>query len=105
MERDKVLGLLGLANKAGKCVSGEFSTEKSIQSQKAKLVILSADASENTKKKFQDKCNYYQVPFRCYGDKESLGHSMGKGMRTSLAVCDQGFAKALLNLLKTEENH
>ena len=51
---NKVLSLLGLATKAGKIASGEFSTEKSVKSGKGFLVLVAADASENTKKKFRN---------------------------------------------------
>ena len=47
---NKVLSLLGLATKAGKIASGEFSTEKSVKSGKGFLVLVAADASENTRK-------------------------------------------------------
>ena len=43
---NKVLSLLGLATKAGKIASGEFSTEKSVKSGKGFLVLVAADASE-----------------------------------------------------------
>ena len=46
----KVLGSLGLAMKAGDVVSGEFMTEKSVKSGKAFLVIVSEEASDNTRK-------------------------------------------------------
>ena len=59
---NKVLSLLGLATKAGKIASGEFSTEKSVKSGKGFLVLVAADASENTKKKFRDMCKFYKVP-------------------------------------------
>lgn len=49
-KRDKVLSLIGLAMKAGKCVSGETMTESETKSGKAKFVIVAGDASENTKK-------------------------------------------------------
>ena len=49
MARDRILNLIGLAMKAGKVVSGEFSVEKCIKSGKARLVIIATDASENTK--------------------------------------------------------
>ena len=45
---NKVLSLLGLATKAGKIASGEFSTEKSVKSGKGFLVLVAADASENS---------------------------------------------------------
>ena len=34
MNRNKILGLLGLAEKAGKVRSGEFSTEKAVSPEK-----------------------------------------------------------------------
>ena len=36
--RQKILNLIGLATKAGKTASGEFSTEKAVKSGKAHLV-------------------------------------------------------------------
>ena len=45
------ISLVGLAAKAGKVVSGEFATEKAVKTQKAFLVIIAQDASENTRKK------------------------------------------------------
>lgn len=95
MKPDKVLAMLGLAMRAGKVVSGEFSTEKAVKSGKACLVIVAEDASDNTKKEFSDSCSYYQVPYAVYGTKESLGHSIGKEMRASLAVIDEGFGREL----------
>ena len=56
MNRNKVLGLLGLAEKAGKVRSGEFSTEKAVKSGKAGLVIVSEESSDNTKKMFRNMC-------------------------------------------------
>ena len=81
---DKLLSLISLATKAGKTASGEFCTEKEVKSGRAKLVIVAADASENTKKKFRNMCDYYQVPVFFYGDKNTLGHAMGKEFRASL---------------------
>lgn len=94
--RQKLLSLLGLATKAGKISSGEFSTEKAVKTGRARLVIVSAEASDNTKKSFTDMCTYYKVPVYCFGGKGELGHAMGKEMRASLAVLDEGFAKAIV---------
>ena len=40
MNCNKVLSLIGLSTKAGKIVSGEFSTEKAVKTGKAWLVIV-----------------------------------------------------------------
>lgn len=94
--RKRILNLIGLATRAGKTVSGEFSTEKAVKSGKAFLVIISEEASGNTRKLFTDKCTYYKVPICYFGEKGELGHAMGKEMRASLAVTDEGFAKAIV---------
>ena len=92
---DKVLGTLGLAMRAGKLVSGEFMTERSIRDGEAKLVLIADDASDGTKKKFTDSCRYYRVPILYVYDKETLGQSIGKKERASVAVLDSGFAGSI----------
>ena len=96
MNQDKILSMIGLATKAGCVVSGEFSVDKAIKAGKAELVIIADDASARTKKGFVDACAYYELPLVIYKDKESLGHSMGKQFRASLAILDKGFADSLL---------
>ena len=95
MTNDKVLAYLGLATRAGKIQSGEFSTEKSVKAGKAAMVIVAEDASQNTKKKFTNMCEWYKVPIYFIATKEELGHAMGKDMRASLAFTDQGLARAV----------
>ncbi len=102
---DKVLSMLGIAAKSGNVVSGEFSTEKAVKTGTAFLVIVSEEASENTKKHFTDMTSFYEVPIYFYGDKESLGRAIGKEFRASLAIVDENLAKAVENKLlqsKTE---
>lgn len=102
--RDKILSLIGLAVKAGRCSSGEVMTESETKSGKAKLVIVARDASDNTKKKFRDMCKFYRVPICFYGDKDTLGHAMGKEFRASLAILDEGFADGIQKEIKNREN-
>lgn len=92
---NKILSLVGLATRAGKTVSGEFSTEHAVKSDKAFLVVVAEEASDNTKKKFRNMCLYYEVPIYFYGLKEQLGKAMGKEYRASFAVVDENFAKAI----------
>ena len=95
MMHDKILSLLGLATKSGKVVSGEFMVEKMVKAGKAKLVIVATDASDASQKSYNDMCTYYRTPIFFYGTKESLGHCIGKEMRASVAVIDEGFAKSI----------
>ncbi len=95
-DRQKTLNLVGLATKAGKTASGEFSTEKAVKSGRAYLVVVSEDASDNTRKMFADMCTHYQIPICVFGRKDELGYVMGKETRSSLAILDEGFANALV---------
>ncbi len=90
--------LLGLANRAGKCVSGEELVLKEIRSQRAKMILLAEDASANTKKKLIDKCTYYQVPYYTVPDRTELGNAIGKEQRVTVAVIDNGFAEKMKTL-------
>ena len=101
---NKVLSMLGLCARARKVASGEFQTEKAIKEGKARLVIVAEDASENTKKLFHNKSEFYEVPCFVYGTKESLGHAIGNEMRASLAVMDEGFATEIQKRLQEVEN-
>jgi ribosomal protein L7Ae-like RNA K-turn-binding protein len=99
MKQNQWMSLLGLANRARKIISGEELTVKQIQSGKARLILLSADASENTTKKITDKCNSYQVPYKLVENRHLLGQAIGKEARVVVAVLDEGFAKKMVTLL------
>ena len=102
LKSSKALSLVSLATKAGKTASGEFCTEKEVKTGMAELVIVAEDASANTKKKFKNMCDFYEVPIYFYGDKDTLGHAMGIDLRASLAVSDSVFAKCIKKNLETE---
>ena len=84
MKQDKALAMIGLAQKAGKIVSGEFATEKAVKTGKAALVIVAGDASENTKKMFTNMCAFYEVPVYIYSDKETLRNTIEKHLKNGL---------------------
>jgi ribosomal protein L7Ae-like RNA K-turn-binding protein len=95
----KIFQWLGLAFRAGKIVHGEGSVLTSIRSNQAKLVLIADDASEGTRKKFNDKCTFYKVTLKVATNREQLGHAIGKPERVVVAVTDQGFAERILDLM------
>ncbi|MEW9050706.1 MAG: YlxQ family RNA-binding protein [Neobacillus sp.] len=99
MKENQWMSLLGLANRARKIISGEELSVKEIRNGKAKLILLSADASANTTKKITDKCKSYEVPYKLVEDRHLLGQAIGKEARVVVAVLDDGFAKKLVSLL------
>lgn len=104
MKQNKALSMLSIATKAGSTVTGEFSTEKAVKEGRACLVVVAADASDNTKKKFSDMCKYYHVTMKVFSDKVSLGNACGKEFRASLAVVDKGLADAVRKQIDCLDN-
>ena len=100
MNKQKIMSLIGLSMKAGKVASGEFSVEKAVKTGNAYVVIVSDEASANTKKKFKNMCEFYHVPYYEFADKTELGVAIGKEYRSSLAIKDENLAKALENQFK-----
>jgi ribosomal protein L7Ae-like RNA K-turn-binding protein len=97
----KLLSVLGLAMRAGKLSTGEEGVLKAIRSGRARLVVLSADASANTQKKFRDKCRFYQVELAECCTRHELGAAIGKPERVVVAVLDSGLAQLMKKCLST----
>lgn len=96
---DRIYSFLGLAAKAGKLITGDETCERAIKLRKAYLVIVSEDASDNTRKKFADMCSYRNLDLRFFGEKEMLGRYTGKSVRSVIAVTDRGFAGHLKEMI------
>ena len=99
----KILSMLGIAKKAGKVASGEFLREESIRNGKAKVVIVSEEASDNTKKRFRDKTTYYQVPLYERFSMEALGKAIGSETRAVISVNDAGIARTIIKYFTNEQ--
>ena len=98
---EKIISLLGLAQKAGKIASGELSVEKAVKSGNTKFLIVATDCSESTKKNYRDMCAYYDVELCERFSKDQLGQSIGKIYRAALSITDIGFANAVKKLLNS----
>src|SRR5699024_6728629 len=92
MNENKIYSLLSLCMKAGELITGEFGCENAVRENgKVKLLILAADSSQNTKKKFTNLTSHYNVKLLMFGNLEMLGQKTGKEKRAVLAVTSDGF--------------
>ena len=95
--REKALNLLGLMRKANALRIGEEETGAAVREHEAKLVLLASDASPNARKRasgymYGSKAPLITVPFT----KEEISEHVGKPGCSMAAVCDIGFADALM---------
>lgn len=90
-----MLGVLGLATRAGKTAAGANNAVEAVRAGKAKLVLIASDASENTKKQVSDKSRFYKVEcVVCDAGSEELGRAIGKSSSAAVAITDPGFVTA-----------
>lgn len=90
--------MIGLAQRAGKVISGEELVVKAIQTGKAQLIFLANDAGPNVTKKITDKSNYYKVEVSTVFNALELSAALGKP-RKVVAVADAGFSKKMRTLM------
>ena len=94
----KFCGMLGIAMRAGRLACGEAAAEEAVRGGTAKLLILAADASGNTKKKFLNRANYHQIEVIRPGDRHAIGGAIGRAAAVTAAVTDRGLAEQLCRL-------
>ena len=95
----KIASLLGLAQKAGKIVSGEQTLEKALREGKIKLLLIATDASENTGKRYNSMADAALVEWHAVMSKEELGQAVGKQYRAAVGINDEGFGRAIAKLM------
>ena len=96
---DRIYGILGIAAKAGKLMSGFDSLQEGISKKQVNLVIVAQDASEKTKKEMQFICHKYGVPCIIFGNIQENSHAIGKNNRAIIGICDSGLANKFLELI------
>ncbi|MBM7636492.1 YlxQ-related RNA-binding protein [Streptococcus saliviloxodontae] len=94
----KLSNLLGLAQRAGRVISGEDLVVKAIQSNQVQLVFLANDAGPNLTKKITDKSNYYNIEVSTVFNTLELSSAIGKA-RKVVAIADAGFSKKMRTLM------
>lgn len=92
---NKLLAMLGFAQKSGNLISGENTVELYIPKNKISLLIITTDASDNTKEKFIGLANRYKVQYIVFGTMEVLSQSIGKYNRAIFGVANKKFSREI----------
>lgn len=98
--KDKSIGLLGLARKAGKLETGEETVGSLLLQKRARLTVLAADAGAAVARKMRGlaegtRQRVLELP---YG-KEALGAALGKQSVSVAAFSDVSMALAFVKAL------
>lgn len=98
-KKEKILSLLGLAQRAGKLITGEEQVVFAIQNKEAKLVFLSQDTGKHTTKKIATKTTIHKVALSTDMTSLELSQAIGKS-RKVVAVIDEGFAQKMRSMME-----
>ena len=102
----KMMGMLGLARRAGKLVIGTEQICRMMQKKSTAplLVLISERASDNAKKKLTLKSEFYGIEYLLINvEMEELGRLLGKTYApAAVAVTDTGFSEAIKRLSRGE---
>lgn len=94
--RDPLLGLIGLAARAGKIVYGAAPTADAAVRKKKGLILLARDAGETTSIRMKNLSENTGLPLREYQDKFTLGSATGKTEKAVLFITDEHMATEIL---------
>ena len=95
----KFLTMLGFAMKSGNIITGDDTCEMFLKKRRIKLLIVAADASENTKDKFRFLTRQQEVQLVEISTKEELSQAIGKYNRAVIGITNRKFANSLIQLL------
>ncbi|MCO6528498.1 Ribosomal protein L7Ae [Lactobacillus bombicola] len=93
--RQKALNLLGLAERAGKIISGQELVLAGLKAKKIKVVILANDCHEGTSEKVNRITTKSGISIISAFNSDEISHAIGK-KRKVLGITDIGFYKALV---------
>ena len=99
---DKMLSFLGLTRKSGQLLLGYNKNEEAIKTKKVSLLIVSKDASENTKDKFKGYCEKYKVPLIEDFTPDELGYALGYEGNCSRRNNKQKYVKEIIAYLRQQ---
>ena len=102
---ERILSLLGFAKKAGKLVTGSNAVLRSILYGEAYIVIVTKDAGNSVKDKFNRLCSVNDVKFFVFGDEESFERATGEKNKVIYSVTEAGFSNKLVQLIEGLEKN
>ena len=100
INNDKILGMLGLASRAGKLVFGTDSCLEFINKNKIKLLIIAHNSSDRTKLRFREIATKKNISIYEIYSIEELSKAIGKKNKAIVGVIDINFSKEIIKRLK-----
>lgn len=95
LQEERITSFISMANKAGKAVSGSDKVMDALRKGTVALLVLAGDISPDSRARFTAIAEKTGVRVIDFSLKERLGATLGKEIRTAVAVISLPFADAL----------
>lgn len=95
-KRSDLYSWLGLAQRAGKLISGDGTLEASLRKGEGYLLVIAQDCGKNNFEKYIYLAGREHIPYFFFGTKEELGLALGKSQRVAVLVMDEGLAREVV---------
>ena len=103
--KDRIIGSIGLANKAGNVVSGGSMVSDAVKSsRKPGLVLLATDVSEAIGERIESLAAVNRIPVLRVLSKDDFGAVLGKAPRSAVAIRPGGFVSPLVRSIERYRN-
>ena len=103
--RERILGYLGLANRAGKIISGSSLVSDAIRGKiKPGLILVAVDVSKAIGEKVDVLAAVHKIRSERILTKDDIGAILGKAPRSALAVRHGGFVVRLVSEIERYRN-
>ena len=100
-EKERAFGMIGLAARAGKVVSGSDALKGAIRSGNVELLIITRDISRNSLDKIlKNMTSDKEIACFSFATSDELGDALGKPNRTVAAITDKSFAEGISAILE-----
>ena len=100
-DKERAFGMIGLAARAGKVVSGSDSVIGAIRSNNVKLLIITRDISRNSLDRIlKNMTGENEITCYSFSTSDELGDALGKPNRTVAAITDKSFAEGISAILE-----
>ena len=96
MQTERLYSFLGMAQKAGKIKAGHAAVTIDLKNKRPALLLIAADASDGTTKKFSNQAKKKNIPICVAGKTDRIGKAIGKSKRSVLTISDTNLVKEIL---------
>lgn len=93
---DRLLGMVGLAVRAGKVRFGAYLTQKCLKEGNARAIVIASDLGNDNRKRIRNMAG--DVPIIESVPRSELGRAAGKKDVPIICICDENFASAVIKI-------